>query len=46
VSEHELAEALIRAERLAPTDDRMLLAKAVETVISDFVARWRHGATD
>jgi hypothetical protein len=47
VHENDLTEALISADRLpAGTDDRRLLAMAVESVIADFIARWRHGATD
>jgi hypothetical protein len=48
VNEHDLAEALIAAERLGEGEalDRRLVEQAVESLISDFVARWCRSATD
>jgi hypothetical protein len=48
VSEHDLAEALIAAERLSEAQalDRRLVEQATESLITDFIARWCRSATD
>jgi hypothetical protein len=42
VGECELAEALIRAERLTPAEsaDRTVLTREGESILADFIARW------
>jgi hypothetical protein len=48
VPEHELAEALLAAERISEEQavDRRQVERALESVVADFIARWCRGATD